>query len=691
MSYNNISTITGHTKSQEPPSISLEDTNEKIDRRPICRDFLNGRCYRKVCSYQHNVALLKTNQKQHLQAQQQQLPPLFQHMFIPGKGCCFVSLSNYSQQPAFNGLFIINLADIIPTSIFSKLLASTTPDKSTRVIEQITSLAGEWNDKLQQIIKWSLSSTPNFNKSNYGLVFIFDISQAVNDWIAKIGYTSHQGTNKLIQYLSNKLTELFTKIFSYSEHQDYPLKYMNIIVNYMNDELGWINKGCLELLYGMITLSPGKYVSSQFYTNLYYIGLPPNLEKCISSLENKGFIFSSITGAKFINLAMIYTSCADITYMGDIDINSNIQDYNWHLSNKHNSKIYQTLFEKNDTLKKLLLSAMPTHNIRAKSLVIIGCNLDAEFDKQILTGLKEVVGAIDFTGLSAAHKPLDKSKNGKPDLKPSQDKKTGDECCPGPSDTSSITMSIILPILNNSGPNVKTGQDNAAVNLNDMMRGLLAGQIPSNNLTTCKLIQNRVCTLGVKIITTAAGQLSFSQPWHTIPGIEKIKEYGQQPDNKIIIICSSRLNHSFFQEFIGQITKTPGYTKNISANFIDFNINPSLRSCLSYNNYRAQVQINYGHMNIGQSGGSTDNILIKNSKLWVKFAKHISVINPNFDSHPFETEIPSNISPKNTTDCCQCCGCLSRNGVSYVKFGHLPYIPKTILDEIKDDSWIPRF
>ena len=711
MSNINNPTISGHTKSPETISITPEDKSAKLDRRPICRDFLNGRCYRTVCSYQHNVALLRPAPKQGNHAQPQQLPPLFQHMFIPGKGYCFVSLQNYIQQSVFNGLFIINLADIIPTSIFSKLLASTTPDKSDMVIKQITSLAGSWANKLQQIIKWSLISTPNFNKSNYGIVFIFDISLTVSDWIAKIGHTSHyhQGTNKLIQCLSNKLTQLFTEIFSYSELQDYPLKYMNIIINYMNDELAWINKGCLEMLYGMITLSPDKYISTQFYSNIYYIGLPPNLTKCIGSVENKGFIFSSITGAKFINLAMIYTSTTgndtsgvDITYLADTEINTNIQAYNWHLSNNHNSKIYQTLFEKNDTLKKTLASMIPTDNIRGKSLVIIGCNLDVDFDKQILAGLKEVVGSIDFTGLSAASvrdKPLEKLKNGKPDVKPSQAKKTSDDCCSGGGDSSGITMSIILPIMNNPGLNIKTGSDNSANQLNDMMRGLLTGQMPSNTNITSKLIQNRVCTLGLKIITNTDGQLSFTQPWITIPGIEKIKEYGSQPDNKIIIICSSRLNHSFFQEFISQITKTPGYTKNISANFIDFNINPSLRSCLSYYNYRVQVQANYG--NIGQITGAADNLLIKNTKLWLRFTQHISVINPNFDynSIPVGSNCLSSnpgistciLLAENKTDCCQCCSCLSRNGVGYVKFGNMPYIPKTALDEIKDDSWIPRF
>ena len=684
--------------------------NNSKDYRPVCRDFLNGRCSRTTCKYQHNITLLKSQKPNN--TYKAKLPPLFQHMFIPGKGCCFVSIQNFMQQSAYNGLFIINLADIIPPSIISKLLVA---NDISRLSEQICGLAVEWYDKLQKIINWCLTTTPNFNKNNYEIVFVFDISSSVSDWIVKIGYTPnkifntpsltvhHQDllSDKLLQILSNTLSELFTEIFTCSSTDSnankYPFTKMNFIITYMNDELTIINKGCLEMLLGMITLSPNKYISTYFYYNIYYIGLPPNLDIPLMANENQGFIFCSINRSKFINLAMIYSNDDKITYLGDPDINANIQDYISHLAG-HNSKLYQNLFEKNDKLAKALANAIPMENIRHKSLIVIGCNLDTEFDKQILAGLKEVVGSIDFTGLGAksGNNKITTGQNiNKTNQQQNQDaKKTGDDCCGSSDNPNGLTMSIILPVVNSADTKNNIGSNFTSRQLNDIMTGLLNGNMFSDgpktgtsllpSATVGKIIQNRICTLGLKLTNSADGQLSFTQPWITIPGIEKIKEYGSAPDNKIIILCSSKLTHQFFQDFIGQITTTPGFTKKISANFIDFNINPSLRRCLSYNNYRCLAQANYGDLG-GQMAIGTDNTLIKNTKLWRRFNQYISAINPITDA----TTQFKNSSP--SSNCCQCCSCISRNGVGYVKFGHIPYIPKTILDEIKDDSWLPRF
>lgn len=687
---------------------------------PICRDFLNGRCFRTNCSYQHKTKLMpakplqnqlthedQTNTKQYHQIITQ---PIVSHMFIPKKGGCLISFTNFIQQTAFNGLFICNLADIIPPSIISRLLKSSDSNIES-VCDQISVLAEEWADKLQKIIRWTQQSTPEFDKQNFGLVFIFDISSVISDWLSKLCYT-HKKINESITNSKTKqhnftpkiidsINQLFTILFSQTSAQEsvgYPLSNINILVNYMVDELNLINKGCLEMLIEMITLSPNKYISTQFYYNIYYIGLPPSLDMPLSSPENKGFIFSYITGSKFINLAMIYTTKpSEITFLADIDIGMNITGYITELAT-HNNKVYQTLFQKTDKLKSALINSIPTHNYRPKSLVIIGCNLDMDFDKQILTGLKEVVGSIDFTH---CHPNKPTVGNTKSDTT-NQSSKKKEDCCNGDdSSSTSFTMSIILPIVNNSATNSGQSTNGASNQLNEMMRELLGGRATGSTtnsvITSTKIVQNRVCTIGLNIIHSTDGQLILNQPLQTVAGIEKIKEYGQTPDNRIIIICSARLSHSLFQDIINQITKLPEYPNKISANFIDFNINPSVRGCLAYHNYRTQVQNNYGDM--GKMMGTNDYSLIRNIKLWRRLNSYILDIKPSQQREPsasmnvkYENSNPnSRAKSESNAECCQCCSCISRHGVGYVKFGHLPYIPKTLLDGITDDSWLPRF
>jgi hypothetical protein len=696
-------------------NVNVTQTETKSeDTRPICRDFLNGRCCRTVCKFQHKITLQtgKTTEQFHSNQPILELIPrqVVSHMFIPGKGCCLISITNFLQQQAFNGLFVCNLADIIPPSLISRLLKSTDSNRKS-IYEQLSILADEWADKLQKIIRWTQQSMPGFDKQNFGLVFIFDISTAVGDWLIKLGYThkklapttnqSVPKSNNFTQKIIDSINQLFSILFSRPSAlapSGYPLANINILVNYMNDELNCINKGCLEMLLEMITLSPNKYIGTQFYSNIYYIGLPPSLEMPLSAPENRGFIFSYITGTKFINLAMIYTALAEITRFADIDIGMNIAGYITELA-AHNNKVYQTLFENTDKLKKALTNSIPTGNIRPRSLVIIGCNLDMEFDKQILTGLKEVVGAIDFTGLanSSTEKAKQPAANEKPKSKTLNEcsPKSDDDCCGGDG-SNSFTMSIILPIVNSGSGSSPKGPANQ---LNDMMRELLSGRSDvstnSSKMTSVgKLVQNRVCTIGLNLIYSADGQLSLNQPLPTVPGFDKIKEYGQTPENRIILICSPRLTHTLFQDIVNQITKLPEYPNRISANFIDFNINPSLRGCLAYHNYRQQIQSNYGDM--GQMAGFNDYPLIRNTKLWRRLQSYISDINPTA-RYPQDRPIHGTThgmthQPSSTdADCCQCCSCISRHGVGYVKFGNMPYIPKTILDGIKDDSWLPRF
>jgi hypothetical protein len=167
-------------------------------------------------------------------------------------------------------------------------------------------------------------------------------------------------------------------------------------------------------------------------------------------------------------------------------------------------------------------------------------------------------------------------------------------------------------------------QQPSATQFNEMMRdllgGMFTGKLSGNNGTT-RLIQNQVCTIGINLIKTFAGEISTNQPFDTITGIEKIKEYGADPTNKIIILCSPRMTHEFFSDFIKQITRTPEYPVRISANFIDFDINPSLRKCLAYYNYR-MIRNSYN------SSLHTEVPITQMCRLHHKFMNYLNSITP---------------------------------------------------------------
>lgn len=671
--------------------------------KSICRDYLNGRCTRDVCKFSHTPIVL-TRPASMMYTEPIAPMPFLSSLYIPTKGHVFLNITELTRHVHYNGLFICNLADIIPIEFIGTLVNLGTPSISSSstnntnassnyqyIADMINTEASKsgWHTSILQILTWFRTNTPEFDKTNYSVVFMYDISTIVRHWVSKISrkkMANTEITSTLLYYMNAVMTCLITGMPSEDATN------INIIVNYMDDELGLRNRGGLDFLYSMITSSPCKYISNQFNTNIYYLGNSPDLSRKIGSECNKGFVFCCITGSKYIDLQQVLdTQTANqITWYGDSQVGDSIISYN-SILRMHNSRIYNILFEKQEQLKTALINAIPLSNIRPKNLIIIGANLDVEFDKDIITGLKETIGGIDFTSIAdRSTKKTGESKPGRSNNNIDMVKKTTAPagCCGGSDDgpSTATSMSIILPIYSQN-VSASSGHSPSHTQINDMLQELLGGMKSGKlNSITSKIIQNQICTIGLNLITTYDGKQSTKQPFDTIPGIEKIKEYGQNPQNKIILLCSPKLTHDFFQEFINQITRTPGYPIKISANFIEYDINPSLRSCLGFHNYRVLTQ---NYLKNPFTGEVPVNQI---SRLAVRYMNFIEVINPEYQKptiQPIQPKLPLPTSDK--TDCCNCCNCLSRNGIGYCKFGDFPYIPIDTLNEIKDDSWLPRF
>jgi len=704
------------TKDQLPQP-EPSDTNNS-GNPPICKDFLNGKCSRPRCKYLHVITLYKPTEQK----------PILNQLFIPGKGHVFINLTNFARLQQYNGLFLCNLGDIIHTGFLDKLFASSMPQsgdkldyfiqKNMRAMITNEVITSKLAHKMQKVIEWTLASNQLFEKTNYSTIFIYDISNSVSNWVLKSKLAKHNNT-WIMKYILNCLNMLFTCI--YERIPQSVAESINLYVSYLNDELNLTNRGSLDFIYGLATATPGKYIGNYFNANIYYLGALPNLDEPISNPVNTGFVYCYLTRTKYINLADILTipntepsfgsnteprpsfgsnneprPSFGITWQGDIQTGNNINEYNTELS-KHNTLVYQNLFEKNSHLKTALSNTIPISNIRPKSLVIIGCNLDVEFDRGLVAGLKETVGAIDFASITSKHGVGNVSKNNSLTTSStnnsSQSKKTSDStvssgpnsgCCNDDTPTTT-TMSVIMPIF--GGGNSSNSQQPSATQLNEMMRDLLGGMFTgklSGNSSTTRPIQNRVCTIGINLIRTFADEISTNQPFDTIIGIDKIKEYGADPTNKIIILCSPRMTHEFFSDFIKQLTHTPGYPARISANFIDFAINPCLRKCLAYHNYRMM-------RNSYNSSLPTEVPITQMCRLHRKFMNYLNSITPpcsTVEKHGNLVEPHKNTIPN---ECCTCCSCLSRNGIGYTRFGHLPYVPLEQLNKIKDDSWLPRY
>jgi hypothetical protein len=706
--------------------------------RPICRDYLKGKCYKAFCKFNHTPTVLtQSNVFPEPQSISKQEPknsmniPLayLNTLYLPSKGHIILNISNFAMQEYYNGLFICNLMDVIPVEFIENLynFGGYMPKNMAYDIIHgfITrSFKPEWLTKIKEIIAWTTHNSPDFIKNNYSLIFVMDISYMVRKWLFKHG-TVKKNNKDILESLLYYMNSIFTHIIS--SMTSYEANKINVIIEYLNDELGIRTRGFIELIYNLITGVPSKYISGTFRNNIYYIGIQPDLTQSIGSTPNDGFTFCSINSAKYLNLDRIYLNEYDSVDEKAIDIqtNTDIITFNSQLI-AHNSSIYNSLFLKNQEIKSALTASVPISNIRDKKLIIIGTNLDIEFDKDIISGLKEILGSMDLTG---THTKINNKKifdAGKQVVNKKQDTSIGGNCCTNDgcddSPSSDTTISFILPLFPQSSNQELQGQSK----LNNMLQKLMHNIKPSvahKPATNMNLIHKQICTIGLNLVTTYNNKLTTIQPFDTIPGVEKIKEYGKSPQNRIILLCSPKMTYEFFKEFITQITNNPAYTNRISANFINYDINPSIRTCLAYNNYRTLAQ-NYLQMPfIGEVP------IIQMCKLGTRFYSFIKIFHPEYNKLDIlsqVTQIPDgthnlmitntntntntnrnintntntntnrNINTNtntnaNTNKCCMCCSCLSRNDIGYSKFGHLPYIPLELLKNIKDDSWLPRF
>jgi len=688
---------------QEIFNDSTHKAEPTLDKQ-LCRDYIRGTCSRTKCKFSHNIQI----QKSQPPTNKFTTKPILGQLYIPGKGHIFININNFALQQNYNGIFICNLNDIIPTTTFEHLMNIGSPDQAANeyIINSVQSGCIMWTNTIIKIIKWAKHSLATFDKTNYKLVFVYDVNEITNNWILKQTKKNQTNNSHLISYIQYYINTLFTILIN-----KLPVDIsneMNIIVNYLQDEFSICNRYLIDFLANMIVSVPNKYISNTFYQNLYYIGKKPNFEHSISANVNKGFIFSYITGCKYIDMNDILLD-NQIIYTGNTEIYDLIMEYSTQLT-KHNFKIHEYLFDKNTTLRETILSKIRgSLKPRSKSLVVIGCNLDVDFDKYVLVGLKEVIGSINFAAVLGSKPiiPVSETKN-TPNTKnitnnPATKLATNSQntCCDD-NTVSTTNMSIIVPIF--SG---EEGDDISQIN--NIVQNLLANTVSNKlleNKVKSELVYNKICTIGLNLITDIKGNTCINQPFDTILGIEKIKEYGANPDNKIILICSPKLNHKVFEKFIHQITRTPGYPVKITSSFIDYDINPGMRLCLAYNLYRNMISEYYKPI-------STEKIPISQiSKLWRRFTNYINIIKPETNqihkstignipqcvsSQNIATEAldtPKDSSTDSSTDshCCTCCACLSRNGVGYIKIGNIPYIPMEQLEStLKNDSWLPRF
>lgn len=160
----------------------------------------------------------------------------------------------------------------------------------------------------------------------------------------------------------------------------------------------------------------------------------------------------------------------------------------------------------------------------------------------------------------------------------------------------------------------------------------------------------------------------------------------------INVIIGQNITWDNFQKMTEYIIDNPKYPNNITAKYVDFKINPLIRTNLGMMKYASE----YFHLNqLGKPMNHDDCHKLYTKFIqwaeWVKKSSNIATQNtqPDADTLP----PPLTLGASVTHDSCTCCKCISKKGMARYEVGNLPYVDSTVLSIIQETPsfWMPRY
>jgi len=157
---------------------------------------------------------------------------------------------------------------------------------------------------------------------------------------------------------------------------------------------------------------------------------------------------------------------------------------------------------------------------------------------------------------------------------------------------------------------------------------------------------------------------------------------GIKPRRRINVLRGSALTYDLFANIASHVVDNKTNPNNIQARFFNFQINTRLRLALGYHAYQRQLC-----KTLSESSMPT----VESSYLYYRFQKWIKWVKDSY-SATHNTDVCSNIDDM---ECCQCCKCVSKRDIQYYTIGYLPLLSLDMMQEIKYDNnpdfWTPRF
>jgi hypothetical protein len=607
---------------------------------------------------------------------------------LQGVGHCCYNFDNIANRVNIDGIMLINLNDIISAKWMGLFLKN---DKKNNLSPSSPIQSPEWH-----IISTDEDTNPDFNiesiasklkeisNRNIELILYLDVSDQINH-----AYRTKPNDYLFLQLVMNighifaGITYEFNKhLQAKQQHQRLPFSYITCI---QKDGFQLRSTGLKPFILSYITSSVN-YIGKNFAKNIYLTGLKHQLNcKNMAHHNNSNIIGCLANKYKFISMRHLYVLKTDkLPFNTEFNTyKSEVAGLMKHIQDKKKELI--TVIKGVKSQAKQMLEQIIDIN-GTSSNIIIGMNLDMEFDSQIYNGIQYILENLKYNPPAA-----EKKKPTQP-LNPFAPMFSSNSVSASPvkkieDDDSGVTVEFklisILDLMSN-------GADISAPN--SMFGSHIMGGAQKKSVC--------VTYIPVNMYDTKAATLTDMDMDNIVKDIDILDNVISKgvKSKKIFVLTGTNLSFDAFKKIIAHISNKnkPGsnYTP-FESKYINYEINPYLRCSMAYYNYMSVAN----SITLSNTG-IAEPFYIRNANYYARFYKYFTRVRSNTGT----VGVYDKLAPHRTcaaliekhkmdsSNCCTCCKCLSRFGTEYHEYKYIPYLDDKIIDVLdsSNDIWIPR-
>lgn len=604
-----------------------------------------------------------------------------------GNGC--YNFDNIINRVNIDGVMLVNLNDIISAEWLSNFL------KNRRLDLPNSEQTPEWyiisdtepsNATPELKVEVVAKKLKELSKRNIELILYIDIADQIN-----YAYRTKPKDHVYLQFVINT-GHLFmgvTNAFNKYLESETPLQF-SYFACMQKDGFQLQGTGLKPFIMSYIT-STVKYISKDFAKNIYLSGIKNEfIHKNMSHHRNSDLIACIANNYKFISLFDIHLIYELSQHDKDIRVTKEFDSYKSEikcmLQHIHDKKkeIITAIKDVKSNAKSTIEMIVGVNN--TTSNILIGMNLDPEFDLQIYNGIQGILNKLQYNSTPEKKKtttplnPFAPMFNGNNTASAASNKIEDDE----------TGVSVEFKI----------------VSILDLMTSGMDTHVPNSIFGGSPSTQICVSYIPVNIPTGSAPSLNINRYIKNIAS--KIDIYNNVISNEktikaakyIYVLTGINLTHEVFKKIVECISNKPntepGY-KRFESKYINFDINPYLRCNMAYYNYMAMVNTITLNNASENANPDQDPFYIRNARLYARFHKYFTgirgiVLRKEYFANKKLEKMTSQCSEKSELECCKCCKCMSRFGTEYHEYKYIPYLEDKVITllEKTDDIWIPR-